>query len=172
MKVRSIAACVLAALAVASSAFAQPPSEGQLSRDVARIVREDSQFTIFDHIDTRVEGSTVFLDGKVTSSRKKAEIERKAARLDGVTDVRTAITVLPGSPADDELRRRVARAIYSNPAFWSYAAMPNPPIHIIVERGHVTLCGAVNTQTERTMARSLATGLGEVRVTEKLIVNR
>ena len=36
---------------------------------------------------------------------------------------------------DDELRYRVARAIYGNPSFWNYAAMANPPIHIIVENG-------------------------------------
>ena len=172
MKARFIAACLLAALSVESRAFAQGPTEGQLSRELARIVREDSQFTIFDHIDTRVEGSTVFLDGKVTTSRKKADIEQKAARLEGVSDVRTTIAVLPGSAADNELRRRVARAIYGNPAFWSYAAMSNPPIHIIVERGRVTLLGTVNTHGERTMARSLASGAADVAVTDELIVNR
>lgn len=172
MEVRSIAACLVIAVTAAASAFAQAPTEGRLSQEVARIVREDPQFTIFDHIDSRVEGSTVFLGGRVTTPRKKADVERKAARLDGVTELRTAITVLPTSAADDELRRRVARAIYGNPTFWSYAALSNPPIHIIVEHGRVTLCGSVNTQTERTMARSLATGLGEVVVVDELMVNR
>ena len=39
------------------------------------------------------------------------------------------------------------------PRFWSYAAMSSPPIHIIVERGHVTLSGTVSSNVERTMAR-------------------
>jgi osmotically-inducible protein OsmY len=171
MKVR-VAASVLAVLSVTSVTSGQPPSEGQLSRDVARIVREDPRVTIFDHIDTRVQGSTVFLDGKVTTARKKNDIERKASSLEGVTEVRNAITVLPGSAADDELRRRVAKAIYGNPAFWSYAAMSNPPIHIIVEHGRVTLVGTVNTQAERAIARSLAAGAGDVVVTDELIVSR
>ena len=51
--------------------------------------------------------------------------------------------MLPPVPEDDDLRHRVAKAIYGNPSFWSYAAMSNPPIHIIVERGQVTLKGTV-----------------------------
>ena len=76
--------------------------------------------------------------------------------------------MLPVSPFDDQLRYRVARAIYGNPSFWNYAAMANPPIHIIVERGHVTLAGVVNSNVERMLARSLATGLGELSVTNAL----
>jgi len=72
------------------------------------------------------------------------------------------------SPYDDELRSRIARAIYGNPSFWNYAAMAHPPIHIIVERGHVTLTGVVNSNVERMLARSLASGLGELSVTNAL----
>jgi osmotically-inducible protein OsmY len=66
----------------------------------------------------------------------------------------------------------VAKAIYGNPSFWSYAAMSSPPIHIIVERGHVTLKGTVGTQVERTMARSLASGLGERSLVNELTTAR
>ena len=34
--------------------------------------------------------------------------------------------------------------------------MANPPIHIVVERGHVTLTGVVNSNVERVLANSLA----------------
>jgi hyperosmotically inducible periplasmic protein len=171
MNVRLSAALALSAvLAAPGVALSQPAT--RLSQDVAKLVRENPQLTIFDHVDFRVEGSTVFLDGQVTNARKKVAVERKASSLDGVTDLRTAIIVLPPSPSDDELRQRIARAIYGNPTFWSYAAMSNPPIHIIVERGRVTLRGSVNTVGERTMARSLATGLGELAVTDELVVNR
>ena len=44
-----------------------------------------------------------------------------------VTQVNNEITVLPVSQFDDELRFRIARAIYSNSAFSNYAAMANPP---------------------------------------------
>jgi hyperosmotically inducible protein len=94
------------------------------------------------------------------------------SRLEGVRDVRNQIAVLPASPFDDELRYRAARAIYSNPAFWSYASMPKPPIHIIVEHGRVTLRGVVASEVERALARSLATGIGEVSVTSELRTDR
>ena len=35
--------------------------------------------------------------------------------------------------------------------------MVNPPIHIIVENGRVTLTGVVNSNVERMLARSIAT---------------
>jgi hyperosmotically inducible protein len=70
--------------------------------------------------------------------------------------VRNQIEVLPVSQFDDSLRLQIARAIYGNPAFWQYAAMTNPPIHIVVEHGRVTLTGVVNNEVERALARSLA----------------
>jgi osmotically-inducible protein OsmY len=99
---------------------------------------------------------------------KKDDLEKRIARIDGVRTLRNDIGVLPVSTFDDQLRYRVARAIYGNPSFWNYAAMANPPIHIIVERGHVTLAGVVNSNVERMLARSLATGLGEFSVTNTL----
>jgi osmotically-inducible protein OsmY len=76
--------------------------------------------------------------------------------------------VLPVSPFDDELRYRIARAIYGNPTFWQYASMVNPPIHIVVEGGHVTLTGVVQSNVDRMLARSLATSFGAFTVKNEL----
>jgi osmotically-inducible protein OsmY len=76
--------------------------------------------------------------------------------------------VLPVSLFDDELRYRIARAIYGNPSFWQYASMVNPPIHIVVERGHVTLTGVVQNNVDRMLARSLANSFGAFSVTNEL----
>ena len=46
--------------------------------------------------------------------------------------------------------------------------MANPPIHIIVDGGHVTLTGVVNSNIDRMLARSLAVGFGELSVTNEL----
>jgi hyperosmotically inducible protein len=99
---------------------------------------------------------------------KKDDLEKRIARIDGVRSVRNDIGVLPVSPYDEQLRYRVSRAIYGNSSFWNYAAMANPPIHILVENGRVTLAGVVNSNVERMLARSLATGLGELSVTNTL----
>ena len=163
---------VLAAAMISSTlpghAVAQDRSDLRVAREVGRAVRQYSQFTIFDDVNGRVEGGIVTLDGKVTMPYKKSEIERAIARIDGVRELKSAIAVLPVSPYDDALRSRVARAIYGHPSFWNYAAMANPPIHIIVENGHVTLTGVVQSDVDRMLARSLATGLGELSVKNEL----
>ena len=115
-----------------------------------------------------VENGAVTLTGKVTMPFKKDDIGRKAAKVEGVQSVNNAIEVLPVSSYDEELRLRIARAIYGNSAFWQYGARANPPIRIIVERGHVTLTGVVSSAVDRMLARTLATGFGELSVTNDL----
>lgn len=169
MKVRGslvIAAAML--VAFATSAFAQDRRDVRLAEDIGRSVTSYARFTIFDDINATVENGMVVLTGKVTMPFKKDDIEKRVSKIDGVRGVRNDISVLPVSQFDDELRYRVSRAIYGNPSFWNYAAMANPPIHIIVEGGHVTLAGVVNSNVERMLARSLATGLGELSVTNAL----
>jgi osmotically-inducible protein OsmY len=136
--------------------------------DVAREVQRYVHYTIFDDVRASVEDGTVTLTGAVTMPFKKDDITRRVARVAGVSTVRNLITVLPVSSFDDELRYRTARAIYGNPNFWSYAAMANPPIHIVVKGGRVTLSGTVATDVERMLARSLASSLGALSVTNEL----
>ncbi|HJR59112.1 MAG TPA: BON domain-containing protein [Vicinamibacterales bacterium] len=154
-------AVVLSAAAVAAQALEQTP----LADAVASSITSYSHFTIFDDVSVLADDGTVTLRGKVTMPFKRDDIGRRVAAIDGVRAVRNEIEVLPVSAGDENLRRRIARAIYGNPAFWRYAALPNPPIHIIVERGRVTLTGVVPSDVDRALARSLATGQGELSVT-------
>jgi len=66
------------------------------------------------------------------------------AKVDGVRQVLDQITVLPVSQFDDQLRHRIARAIYRNPNFWNYATMADPPgpYRCGKQPGHVDRCGA------------------------------
>jgi hyperosmotically inducible protein len=152
----------------ASHALAQDRRDVRLADEIGRAVERYSQFTIFDAVNGRVEGGIVTLEGKVTMPYKKTEIERRVARIDGVRELKSTIDVLPVSQFDEDLRYRIARAIYGNPSFWNYAAMSNPPIHILVENGRVTLTGVVGSEADRMLARSLATGLGEFSVKNDL----
>ena len=159
---------VLALLLLAGPARAQDRRDVRLANDIAQAVNSYTHLTIFDDIGASVENGVVTLTGKVTMPYKKKDLERRVAKIDGVQSVQNGIGILPVSQYDDEIRYRVARAIYGNSSFWSYASMVNPPIHIIVEGGHVTLAGVVNNNVERMLARSLATGLGELSVTNAL----
>ena len=151
-----------------SQALAAERENLQIFRDVSSQVLRYTQFTIFDSVHAQVEDGIVTLTGKVTMPYKRTDIEKRVARVEGVRAVRNQIDVLPVSIYDDELRYRIARAIYRNSTFSHYAARANPPIHVIVERGKVTLEGVVNSNVERMLARSIASSFLAFSVTNNL----
>ena len=163
------AACLLTAnIAAAASVDRSERKDFQILKDVANTVDRYVHFTIFDDVSASVKDGVVTLTGKVTMPYKRDDIEKRVARVDGVRTVRDDITVLPVSQFDDDLRLRIARSIYGNSNFWNYGIMPNPPIHIVVENGRVTLTGVVQSDVDRMLARSLATQFGALSVTNAL----
>ncbi len=163
-----ILATVIVMLAMSAPAWAADREDLAIFQDVSRQVLRYSRFTIFDSIHAQVSEGVVTLSGKVTMPFKREDIARRVARVEGVDDVRNEVTVLPVSQFDDELRFRIARAIYRNPHFWRYGAMVNPPVHIIVENSHVTLEGVVRSNLDRLLARSIASSFGAFSVTNDL----
>jgi hyperosmotically inducible protein len=140
----------------------------QILRDVCAAVASSPHFTIFDDVSSDVRDGIVTLTGKVTMEHKREEIGRRVAAVPGVRHVLNDIVLLPASTSDDELRQEISRAIYGNSSFWSYAVMSNPPIHIIVERGRVTLTGVVQSEVDRRRAQVLATQMGVLLLTNNL----
>jgi hyperosmotically inducible protein len=56
--------------------------------------------------------------------------------------------------------------------FWNYAIQVNPPIHVIVDHGHVTLTGVVNSEVERRVAEMKARdAFGSFSVENKLMLD-
>ena len=165
---RAFSVAIAITMLMGSAAFAQDRKDLQIFRDISSQVQRYSQFTIFDNIEASVTQGRVELTGWVTMPFKKDDLERRVRRVDGVVSVENGIQVLPVSQFDDELRFRIARAIYGHSSFWNYAAMANPPIHIVVNRGRVTLAGVVQSNVERQLARSLATGFGSFEVVNNL----
>ena len=159
------------ALVMATTAFADTGDRKDLQvfNDISKAVTRYTHFTVFDNVDASVKNGVVTLTGQVTMPFKKDDIEKRVAKVDGVKQVNDRITVLPVSQFDDQLRYRIARAIYSNPNFWNYAIGPNPPIHIVVEHSHVRLEGVVMNDVDRAIARSIASGqFGVMSVTSNL----
>lgn len=161
---------VIAALALALStpALASDSSNYELFRQVESQVLKYPFFSIFDSIHARVDNGVVELTGKVTMPFKRDAIAERVAKVKGVTGVRNKIEVLPVSKMDDDLRFRIARAIYSNPNFYGYGSRANPPIHVIVDRGRVTLEGVVNNNVDRRIAQSIASQFGAFKITSEL----
>lgn len=145
-------------------------TEAQLIRNIQKQVLEYPHYTVFDSVKMRVDSGTVTLLGKVTMPYKAEELEKRVATIPGVLKIDNQITVLPASKSDDELRVGIANAIYSHSAFDRYAGLPNPPVHVIVERGRVTLEGYVDTLADRLAALSIARSFGSFQVTDELVV--
>ena len=164
----AVAAFALALIPAVALAGQAERKDFQVFLDVAKSVNRYAQLTVFDDISASVDQGAVTLVGKVTMPYKRDDIAKRVAKIDGVKSVRNEIQVLPVSQFDDELRFKIARAIYGNPSFWNYATMVNPPIHIVVDRGRVTLTGVVNSDVERALARTLAVGWGEFAVDNQL----
>jgi hyperosmotically inducible periplasmic protein len=142
--------------ATAANQSAQASGNLQVFRGVQDKILKYPHFTIFDSVNAQVNDGVVTLTGKVTMPYKQSDIERRVASVAGVQKVNNQLEVLPVSQFDDSLRLQIARAIYSNPAFQMYGSMVNPPIHVIVDRGHVTLEGVVLNEADKIIARSIA----------------
>jgi len=165
---KRVVTLLVAFVLCAAAASAQERKDLQVFRDISDQVNRYTQFTIFDNVTASVSRGQIVLEGWVTMPFKKIDLEKRVRSVAGVDTVDNRIQVLPVSQFDDELRFRIARAIYGNSAFWNYAAMANPPIHIVVNGGRVTLAGVVQSNVERQLARSLATGFAAFEVKNEL----
>jgi hyperosmotically inducible protein len=129
----------------------------QLFMNIRNQVLNYSRYGVFDSVHVAVnDRGLVTLTGKVTAPEKKTDIERRVASVRGVAEVSNQITVLPASGSDDDLRTRIADAIYNLPNFERYAGLANPPVHVIVEHGRVTLEGTIDNEADRLAALSVA----------------
>ncbi len=146
-------------------------SDQALANQIASKVRRYVSYTIFDDVQIGVDQGVATLSGRVTMPYKAKDLGRIVARVPGVLEVKNEITTLPVSISDDRLRRSLARQIYRDSLFSTYAFQAYPPIHIVVENGRVTLAGAVSSEVERVKAEMIArTTFGVFNVENRLIV--
>lgn len=118
--------------------------------------------TVFDNLAYKVDGYNVTLLGQVTNPSLKSDAEKAVKRIEGVEKIDNQIEVLPPSPLDDGIRRRLFRAIYGYPALERYALGVQKPIRIIVKNGHVTLEGVVDSEGDKNLAGIRANGVSNV----------
>ena len=152
----------------AAPALAPDARDLRILDDVTATVNGCPHFTIFDDVSVSVDNGIVTLVGRMTMGYKRDELQKRVAAIAGVKQVVNQLEVLPASSFDDTLRQQIARAIYGNANFWTYAAMRNPPIHIIVAGSRVTLTGLVRTETDRRLAQALATQFNALSVSNEL----
>lgn len=144
-----------------SAAAQDNRQSGNLSqKGIDRIIREVHHelvmlpwYGVFDNLAYQIApDGTVTLLGQVVRPSLKSDAENSVKRIEGVDKVVNNIEVLPVSPGDDRIRRDAYRAIYGHPALSQYQLRAVPPIHVIVNRGHVTLEGVVARSMEKQVA--------------------
>lgn len=133
-------------------------------------VREGYDST-FDYFALGVKDGVVTVEGQDRTGVGRDEALAEIANMPGVKDVIENISIAPTSIYDDGLRLRALRAIYSDPVLSKYAMDPARPIRIIVDNGHVTLYGEVNSAMDKQVAGIRAGQLfGAFSVDNKLVV--
>jgi hyperosmotically inducible protein len=148
-----------------------PRSQDRLVKEVRHELVMLPYYSVFDDLAYKVDGAHVTLFGAVTRPTLRSDAERAVAHIEGVDGVTNNIEVLPLSPMDDDIRRQVYRAIYSQPGLDMYSLRAVPTIHIIVKGGHVTLTGAVANQGDKDRANIAANGVsGVFSVTNNILV--
>jgi len=114
-------------------------------------------YGVFDNLAYRVASDgTVTLAGQVARPTLKSEAENVVKHIEGVPRVDNQIQVVPTSNMDDQIRIATYRAIYGNSVLSPYSLRAVPPIHIIVDQGHVTLEGVVARQMDKQIAEMQA----------------
>ena len=151
-----------------------PPSDRSTER-IQREVRHEllmlPYLGVFDNLAFKVDGYNVTLLGQVTRPSLKSDAENVVKKIEGVEKVDNQIEVLPPSPMDDQLRRRLYRAIYGYPSLQKYSLGVQQPIRIIVKSGHITLEGVVDNEADKNTAGIRAKGVsGAFSVTNNLQV--
>ncbi len=141
---------------------ARGTDESSIAREVHHQLVMLPFYTLFDNLEYKVEGSKVTLMGEVVRPTLKDDAASAVKRVRGVETVDNEIKVLPLSPMDNQLRRAEYRAIYSQPNLQMYAMQSVPPIHIVVDHGHVTLEGIVARQADKDAAGIAANGVPNV----------
>lgn len=151
---------VAAGAGIAAAGTVAKVSDSEIASKLTHEIRMYPRYTIWDNVNLRVVDGQVQLLGAVSQPFKKQDLGRLAQQVAGVQGVANDLKVLPLSSFDNDLRLRVARAVYGDGTLSRYGAGALPSIHIIVDNGRVTLEGVVMNQMDKQIAGMRASSAG------------
>jgi hyperosmotically inducible periplasmic protein len=150
-------------------------SDGELQNKLAKKLAYDRVGygdNMFNYVAVSVNNGVVTLAGNAVWDVPKDTALALVAQMPGVKDVVDQIKVLPVSNFDDSIRRRTALAIYRDSVLGRYASDPAKPIRIVVDNGHITLYGTVESAMDKDIAGVRASSVpGAFSVENKLVVD-
>ena len=143
-------------LAVAPAVALGQRVQGVTNPQLAKKIRHElvmlPYYGVFDNLAYSINGGNVTLYGQVVRPSTRSDAEHRVKKIAGVTRVVNNIKVLPLSPFDDDIRRATFRSIARMGGLYRYLQGVNPSLHIVVDRGHVTLEGVVSHSGDRNLA--------------------
>jgi len=149
--------------------------DGQLQQKLAKKLAYDRvgyYDNAFNYLALSVKGGVATISGDTLNDVAKDSALAIVAHTPGVKDVVSQVKVLPVSMFDDSIRVRTARAIYRDSVLGRYASDPVHPIRIVVDNGHVTLYGTVESAMDKNVAGIRASSVpGAFSVENKLVVD-
>lgn len=178
-KLRNKIIALVALIAIAAAAALGAPtasnepglSQEQIAKKVRRELVTLPYYGVWDNLAYKVEGDTVTLYGQVVRPTTRTDAERRIRKIKGIERVVNNIEVLPLSSFDDSVRVRTFRALVRAGGLYRYMMGTNPSIHIIVNRGHLSLEGVVSSRGDAQLAYITARGVtGAFSVTNNLRV--
>ena len=134
----------------------EPVKDADIVEGIRKAILTYSRYDIFDYVEFAVSDGAVLLQGSVIQPFKKDAIESRVAKVPGVRGIQNNIKVQSFSQHDSDLRYSLARRIYGDVRFVHYAHRAHPPIRILVDRGNVTLAGAVGSPVEKAVLGHIA----------------
>jgi hyperosmotically inducible protein len=153
----------------------QTVPDAQLEKKLAKQLAYDRvgyYDNTFNYVALSVKDGVATLSGDTVWDPPKDSALAIVAQTPGVKDVVDDVKVLPVSNFDDSIRARTARAIYRDSVLAKYAIDPVHPIRIVVDNGHVTLYGTVESTMDKTIAGIRANSVpGAFSVDNKLVVD-
>lgn len=132
-----------------------------LEREVRKQLIKLPFYGVFDYFEFDIEGDSVILRGQVSRPTLRTSAERVVQRVAGIARIENRIEVLPLSPFDNRIRRRLLRAIYHDSFLNRYAAGSNPWIRLVVRNGDITLEGYVDREADANIAFVRANGVSD-----------
>jgi hyperosmotically inducible protein len=178
-RIKNKIVAIMAMLVLAASvSLAAPVGSGDQPYNYEQIVKKVRKelvtlpyYGIWDNLAYKVDGPVVTLYGQVVRPSTRQDAERRVAKIAGVEQVINNIEVLPLSSFDDSVRRGTYRELARTGGLYRYLMGANPSIHIIVNRGNVTLEGVVSNKGDKQLAYLVARGVpGSFSVTNNLQV--
>jgi len=158
-------------------------------------------YGVFDFMSFTCQNGTVTLFGYASTPTLRIDAERAVRRVAAVESIDDRIEALPISLSDDDIRWALYYAIYRDPFLARYApaggllwghrhTFPSGyllpfgpirflgtepagdyPVHIIVDRGHVTLLGVVEDDRDKARAEELARTVPSAGVVNELTID-